>query len=183
MEGFHLRQLRESGGFFHVESPLSAACSLFSWAGRLILLVVLIGAPWAFGGAEYTHQRWLYAGVLVALGMWLISFALQPSVFRVSPPVIPALLVPIVGALLLGGLQIVPQLQPKLRALNSVHRQAATGAETASLGSLAPPLPDELVQRSQFSLYPASTRLELGRLTLGVAAFLAGLGLFAIPRL
>ena len=173
----------ESAGFLRVQSPLSAACDLISWAGRLILLVVLVCAPWAFGAAEYEHQRWLYAGVLVALGMWLIAFSIQPAELRVAPPVVPALLVPLVAALLLGGAQIVPGLQPKLPALNFARSNVAGQADTNSLGRLPPQLHDELRQRSQVSLYPASTRLELGKLTIGAAAFLAGLGLFAVPRM
>jgi O-antigen ligase/tetratricopeptide (TPR) repeat protein len=131
----------------------------------------------------YEHQRWLYAGVLVALGMWLLAFSLQPAELRVSPPIVPALLVPVVAALLLGAVQIIPSLQRKLPALRFTQSKISGQADSNSLGRLPPELHDELRQRSQVSLYPASTRLELGKLTIGAAAFLAGLGLFPIPRM
>src|SRR5258708_34367971 len=114
------RQVRDAGRDVRVESPFAAASSFFSWTGRLLLLAVLICAPWAFGGAEYEHQRWLYAGVLAALGLWLVAFSLQPGELRFSPPVVPTLLVPIVAALLLGGIQILPGPRSQLPTLNSV---------------------------------------------------------------
>src|SRR5258708_39697033 len=107
------RQVRDAGRDVRVESPFAAASSFFSWTGRLLLLAVLICAPWAFGGSEYEHQRWLYSGVLAALGMWLLAFAVQPRALRVWPTFVPTLMAPIVAALLLGGVQIVPGLQTK----------------------------------------------------------------------
>ncbi len=172
----------ESGGSRPLGGPLAAASSLFEWCGRIILLAVLVCAPWAFGGAEHDDQRWIYAGVLTALGLWLLAICVQPREKRITPPIVPTLLAPIVGALLLGAVQIAPGLQSKLTPANSAGRDGAAEANATAPGRLSPLVRTDLSRRSQISLYPASTRLELARLTIGAAALLAGLGLFAVPR-
>ena len=180
----HFGSWQESAGVVRPPSPLDAVSYLSAWAARLILLAVLLGAPWAFGGAAYEHQRWLYAGVLGALGLWVVAFALDPRQLRTSQVIVPTLLAPLGVALLLGAVQIVPGYHLKVPALEFAADSGSVPAEgEAVLGSLAPQLKEEFQQRSRFSLYPSSTRLELARLTVGVAAFLAGLGLFATARL
>jgi O-antigen ligase len=180
-------QLRESAEAFRLESPLAAASTLFFWCGRLALVGVLVCSPWAFGGAEYEDQRWIYSGVLAALGLWLIGFTVQPRNLRIAQPFVPTLLVPIVAALLLGGLQIIPGFRSKLPKINFASRDVSDSRHaTPSGGSTAQTrydLRDDLTGRPRLSLYPASTRLELSRLSAGAAAFLAGLGLFAAPRM
>ena len=164
-------------------TPLQAIADGMSWLARACLLAVLIAAPWAFGGVKLEHQWWLYAGVLLALGLWLLSFLLQPRELRGIEVIVPTLLVPLAGALLLGAVQIIqglPQKFPKIDHVSTVD--SSPGLVQSELGHLAPPLVQDLAKRSQFSIFPASTRLELMRLTAGVAAFIAGLGLFAIPR-
>ena len=175
--------MHKSSAVYDEGSPLDAASSLFSWAGRLVLLAVLVCSPWALGGTQHEHQRWIFAGPLVALGLWLIALWVQPRSLRVAPPIVPTLLVPIVGALLLGGLQILPGLRSHL-PLPSPLARAATAVDGTDLpGQLTPQLRDDLRARNQISLYPASTRLELARLTVGAAAFLGGLAFFAVPRM
>lgn len=174
----------ESAGELRRQSPLEAVSDLISWGGRLTLLVVLLCAPWAFGGAVYEHQCWLYAGVLCALGLWIVAFALKPRELRASQAIVPTILAPLCFALLLGAVQIAPGYHLKMPALEfPTDSGSVPAAGDAVLGSLAPELKEEFHRRSRISLYPSSTRLELARLTVGVAAFLAGLGLFATARL
>lgn len=163
---------------------LSAVSEGLSWTARACLLAVLIIAPWVFGGVKYEHQAWLFGGSLVALGLWLVGFLLQPRELRIVEVIVPTLLVPLAAALLLGAIQLTRGLPQKFPRIEYYQTAAPTVDGTApTLGRLAPPLGQQLAGRPQFSIFPASTRLEMARLTAGIAAFLAGLGLFAIPRM
>lgn len=166
-----------------VPSTRRTVAEFLAWSARLVLVGVLVAAPWAFGGAEYSDQSWIYSGVLVATALWLVSLLVEPSGPLGSRIVIPTLLVPAVAALLLGGLQLVrglPEKWPLLDRLSQSIENDSAGEIPA--GQLAPQLAAELTSRTQISLYPASTRLELARLTVGLMAFLAGVGLFWTPR-
>jgi O-antigen ligase len=169
---------RATGG-----EPVRAVADGMAWLARACLLAVLISAPWAFGGVKLGHQWWLYAGVLISLGLWLVSFLLQPRELRIIEVILPTLLVPLAGALLLGAVQITPGLPQNLPIIDHISTvDTSRDPAHGELGHLAPPLVQDLAKRTQFSIFPASTRLELMRLTAGIAAFLAGLGLFAVPR-
>ncbi|MBI3865249.1 MAG: O-antigen ligase family protein [Planctomycetia bacterium] len=160
-------------------SPLEGLSEGLSWLARACLLAVLIAAPWVFGGVRFEQQVWLYAGVLCALAMWIVSLLLLPGELRMGRVVIPTLILPLAGALLLGAVQLIPGLPHKLPRLENYAVDAKpAGDEGDSLGRLAPPLGRALASRSQFSIFPAATRVELTRLTVGIAAFLAGLALF-----
>lgn len=153
------------------------------WAARLVFFGVLIAAPWLFGGSEYIHQSWLYSGVLLSAVLWLVAFGIESVLLPgASPAVIPTLMVPLIGALLLGGVQLIPDLPtqwPRLERLGS--GVPARPEIDVNLGLLAPSVAKELSSRRRFSIYPASTRLEITRLTVGTAAFLLGVVLFRRP--
>lgn len=152
---------------------------LLNWASRAVLLAVLLAAPWLFGGTEFSHQIWLYTGVLVATALWFVGFALRSPINEPSRAFVPTMFVPIIAALMLGALQLVPELPRSWPGLE--HPGGGTAARPdidPQLGRLPADIAQELASRRQFSLYPASTRLELVRLTVGAAAFLLGVVLF-----
>src|SRR6516165_2747027 len=79
--------------------------SRFQTIARCVLLVVILAAPWCLGGVEFESQRLLYAGVLVSFGCWGLATILPARDGSLS---FPALAVPLVGALLVGAVQLLP---------------------------------------------------------------------------
>ncbi len=130
-------------------------------AARTVLILVLLSAPWWFGGATAISQFWLGVGVVLALGFWIPSLLLQ----RTSRP-IPEVLLPICLILLVGVVQLVPLPGPP----GLMHR-----------AELADWLPGGLVAKpagGAISIYPAATRHELCRLLLATAVLLMASDLF-----
>jgi O-antigen ligase len=78
-------------------------------AARGVLLVVVLLAPWWLGGVEPASQGWLYGGLLAAFALWAAAMLLPT---RDAGAGFPLLAVPVVGALLLGAVQLVPWLEP-----------------------------------------------------------------------
>src|SRR5262245_22427445 len=111
----HERDVSQSDfGYGTSGRPLRAVSESLAGLSRACLIFVLIAAPWFFGGVKYEPQWWLYNGVFASLGLWLLSFLLERQELRVIEVVVPTLLVPLCGALLLGTLQITPGLPQKL---------------------------------------------------------------------
>lgn len=128
-------------------------------AARGLVVVVLLAAPWALGGVEPEVQWYLYAGIVLSLTCCLIS--LLPRILRTSGDgiAIPTTLLPLVGGLILGTLHLLPLNEPV---------QTTVGSQNSAL----------VVETGQLSLYPASTRFDLSRLTFATIAFLLGVFLF-----
>ena len=136
---------------------------LLVWLARCSLLLTLIAAPWAIGGAELPSQRWLVLGILVAgiLG-WL--GAMLRGALRLSRPAA-LLLMLAAGLLTIGAIQLLPH----------PHSPEFPRAElTAELGVLDG---DDSPAAAR-SLEPAATRLWMSRLAVAVVAFLSGAWLF-----
>jgi O-antigen ligase len=74
-------------------------------AARGVLLVVVLLAPWWLGGVEAASQSWLYGGLLAGFVLWAVARLLPAHDAGVGFPV---LAVPVVGALLLGSMQLAP---------------------------------------------------------------------------
>ena len=140
---------------------------LLVWLARCSLLLTLIAAPWAIGGAELPSQRWLVLGILVAgiLG-WL--GAMLRGALRLSRPAA-LLLMLAAGLLTIGAIQLLPH----------PHSPEFPRAElTAELGVLDG---DDSPAAAR-SLEPAATRLWMSRLAVAVVAFLSGAWLFWRPQ-
>lgn len=130
---------------------------------RCVLIATLLAAPWAIGGAELRHQRWLFLGVLVAGALGWLGCVWRSSA-RLSRHTM-ALLLP--GALLIaiGGVQLAPH----PHAPDLQHAQL-TGALQVLDGRDSP--------TSARSLSTADTRLQIGRLSLALCALLTAAWLF-----
>jgi O-antigen ligase/tetratricopeptide (TPR) repeat protein len=70
-----------------------------------ILLILVVVAPWPFGGYYYEHQFWFWLAAGVCIGLTCLHVSSQP---QFELPKIPNLLVPACGLLLITGLQLVP---------------------------------------------------------------------------
>ena len=131
-------------------SDLSAASRL---SAQAIFLAVLCAAPWMFGAYEFQAQWGLYAGLLLCGSLAVLAvgaLAIQPRPFRECHPGVPTLILPVIGALVFGAVQLVPW----------------------------PGIVPEVGELPVISRYPESTRLELAKLAFGALAFLSSVVLF-----
>jgi O-antigen ligase/tetratricopeptide (TPR) repeat protein len=160
----------------------SSAISTGYLVGRFLSVGIVVAAPWWFGGVYATTQGWLYVVAILALLGWL-GAQLRG---RASSTTLPAAIVPLACALVLGVLQLVP-LGGAARAILS---PGAAQSREALASEQSPPEADFLSrlgmdaasERQPLSLYPASTRRDLALLLLGVIVFFLGAELFRSSR-
>lgn len=142
----------------------------------MVLLVIV--SPWCLGGVLASTQVWIFATALLALACWGLALVTKPK----QTVNIPLAVVPLILMLALGGFQILPQ-------VDEVHDLLAPhGAELQrSLQSELNPSDSAMALQMRLdnpstwhpiSLYPAATRQTLAMLTLGLAVFMMGWGLF-----
>ena len=170
-------------------SVASAEASGTRSVGRFVaqasLVAPVVAIAWWFGGVQAAQQWWLFAGILVASVLFLVSAF---SRRRISAQ-LPLPLIPLGLALLLGSAQLVPL---PAQFLAWVAPQNHTLWQTLVPGDSVPPATaDDSVVRvqadeqrfarelgvapglasRQLSLYPASTRHDLALLVAAVATF------------
>jgi O-antigen ligase len=151
------------------------------WIARAVLLSTVVVTPWLFGGVDARTQVWLFAGLAVVLACRL----LRQLADRSAAGGVPAAIVPLLLALALGLLQVMP-LESRLAGFLSPgvvrFRSALEVSEDSSDRSLAAHLGMEAESGSRpLSVYPASTRHDLAMLVLGVGVFLMGAVYFHTP--
>ena len=137
----------------------------------MILLGVVLLAPWLQGGTSATQQVYLFATVLVALTVSVLPLVLEPS--RRHP--LPALLLVVLGGAGLGVWQLLP----------ISHRGADSAIETlrAEFGQYdaqAVASQAEPAEASPLTLSTAATRRDVSLLV--VAASLVALGALLFSR-
>jgi O-antigen ligase len=151
------------------------------------LLALLAVSPWAFGGIHANFQQWCFAPLLIGLLCWAVVLTVQ----RKTKQVLPLAIVPLLLALALGGMQLLPvseslrsffspratQLREALAPANQAPTEMPPGtprapAVTASVGSLRQPL----------TIYPAATRRQLALLSMATIAFALGARFFRHRR-
>jgi len=148
-----------------------ARLSLAVAQGVVIALVTV--APWLFGAIQPTVQAWLAVALAAALLACLLAVVLGRS-----PQPLPLALLPVLGAIGLGGLQLVPWpesvasvLSPRAVALRGEMESAAPSTDASLAARFALPAKPDL---QPISLYPASTRRDLVLLLLAAGVFLLG---------
>ncbi|NLY02889.1 MAG: hypothetical protein GXY83_43110 [Rhodopirellula sp.] len=134
--------------------------------GRMVMLAAVAASPWWFGGVQPSFQVWLFAAVGVALLCVIVEKIGTAGAFRV-----PSAATPLIGALVLGGVQLLPMPAATLRIV-APHTAALRNDLTSQS------MPEGDGQLRTISLCPAATRQDLALLTLATGAFLAGLYLF-----
>jgi len=66
--------------------PKSVSLSdLFSWPGRIALLIIVVLSPWAFASVEHWAQRWITIGLLFAMAFWWFETALKNRDRQIVP--------------------------------------------------------------------------------------------------
>ncbi|MBL8848168.1 MAG: O-antigen ligase family protein, partial [Planctomycetaceae bacterium] len=130
---------------------------------RCMLLLTLIAAPWAIGGADLPEQQWLFAGTLAA-GVLAWLGVVSGGTARFSPAA-SAILLLVAALIAIGAAQLAPHPHyPEFR------NAPLTGPLHVLDGDDTP--------ATARSLYPAATRLQMGRLAIALCAFLGGAWLF-----
>ncbi len=140
---------------------------LFDQALRVAVMAMAAIAPWFFGGVEARTQAVLMlCGALVVAGWLFLGSRKEDPLPLAAAPLIAALLLALVQLTPLAA-DLVAMISPgggKLwRELTDVEAEAASVTATVSL-------------------YPASTRVDLCRLSLAAAVFVMGACLFAGER-
>ena len=162
------QQVQEPNG------PLDRILSVAQWVSLLGPVALL---PWMFGGVTPVAQLVLAATVLVSLLLWLARL-------RTETPPLPTLLLPLLLAIALGLLQLLPlgnRLQSALSPQAAQFWEAATPREEseqqfrAELGDWTQSRP------TTASLYPAATRYDLALLVLAAGLVFLGAQVFSTP--
>ena len=132
----------------------------FLLPARVLLVLVVCGTPWLLGGVEPATQFYIQIAVLAALALTIIGYATHRTRRRIN---FPTLTVPILSAIWLTAVQLT-----KLRFPVTAQAYAA---------------PRELLAgHTVLSIYPASTRFELARLSAMAIVFCLGFLLFRTRR-
>jgi len=146
---------------------------------RLCTLAVVAAAPWLLGSVALSAQRIVYGVVLVALFCWIGGLACAPPQKRRRPVVLPISIVPLILAIFLGAVQLVPVAQTLGLKLRQIGRPVFAEAFTEDDRQGSPAeLEATFSERSTISHYPASTRLDLAQLSIAAVTFLLGALLF-----
>jgi len=164
---------------------------------RAVVLLAAIVAAWRFGGVRACDQQWVCLLLVVGMITYLAGLWLRPG----ASGWVPHAAWPLVAAVLLGGLQLVrlpaetlKWLSPQAYRWRSTLEQSALSMQTklaqhkpsyapqntaaaALAGSEAPQVPGA-ARRWPVSLSPASTRVALALLLMGLSALVAGALLF-----
>lgn len=147
-----------------------------------ILVGVVIAAPWCIGGVQPAVQSWLQLGVALALAVWLVGWVWSWSSGEPAGNSVPGAVVPMLGLILLGVLQLVPVSEEVLAAVSPTAlelRKTLAAEDSRDDTAIATALELPAVAAKQpVSLYPASTRRDLSLLVMGVAVFTASSLLF-----
>jgi O-antigen ligase len=144
-------------------------------------LVAVLCAPWWFGGVEARIQVFLYGLVLIGLFCGTIALAMNRS----SKVRVPCAVIPLILAVLLGGLQLLPLSERALRAISpaGVELRSMVANRNGDLESWTTDIGiPERTARRPLSLYPASSRHDLALLVMAVSVFLLGALFFSNPR-
>jgi O-antigen ligase/tetratricopeptide (TPR) repeat protein len=153
---------------------------------QLAIVVPVVALAWWFGGVQAVHQKWLFAGLFVALVLLLCRLLLQR---KSGTTPLPVAIVPLGLAMLLGLVQLAPipgslmgRIAPNNLSLWQSLLPSAVGESSTELDFAhelgVSPIPSQPV----LSLYPNSTRHDLGLLVAAVAAFFLASRLFSTPQ-
>jgi O-antigen ligase len=164
------------------------AYRLITATAQVLLLGLVLVSPWFFGGVRANFQAPCFVVVLVCLACWLCTLTSKRS----DVEVLPSALVPLLLALGLGGLQLIPVadsvarwlspkelefrqiLSPKVESfedpLIKIEDPSAKSNEIKPVATSAPSHP--------LTIYPAATRRDLALLALAVATFALGARFF-----
>lgn len=130
---------------------------------RWVLIATLLAAPWAIGGAELWTQPWLFGGALAAAALaWLAGVCGAPVRLSASATLLLALAALLIA---IGAWQLAPHPHAPVLA----HAELTTALHI---------LDGDDTPATARSLYPAATRVQMGRMALALCAFVAAAWVF-----
>lgn len=158
------------------------AVPLTSYPGRVVVLAMLVVAPWLIGSLAGWAQFGLAIASVVALGLWFLELAIN----RPKTLILPLSVLPILLAIGLGMLQIWPlssEMKGRLAATHSQQQweQLATPSEMDQevmsqvelhLGPAT--VPNQLPTQLPISVDPHATRLMTTQLLFAAIAYVLG---------
>lgn len=155
---------------------------LTTYPGRVLVLGMLVVAPWLIASQSGWAQFGLAIASLVALGFWFLEIALN----RPKTLILPLSVLPILLAIGLGILQIwplAPDLKERLAATHSQQQWEQFGSPTeldrATVSQLElhlgqPPANYQWPERLPISIDPQATRQMTTQLLFAAIAYLLG---------
>jgi O-antigen ligase/tetratricopeptide (TPR) repeat protein len=148
----------------------------------VLLFLLLIAAPWLFGGVEMT--RWLWPAPIVALACWTWMLGRRSA----PNPIVPWAAVPVVLVLAFAAFQLSPLSGDLLGRLSPKALSLWTDSQ-----SLTQPIDDPAAVSAPISLEPEGGRLQMTWLALGLCVFILSaqflrsafgiIGLFAVSTI
>jgi len=147
---------------------------LWSWhLGRVVLLGMVVAAPWCFGSVQPAAVAVLCAAAAAALMLALLSLDSERSARLVPLSVLPLL----IGiGLAIGQLVVLPREALERVAPHTLELRRQLGVAPANGPS---PVDEAADSAGTISLYPAATRLNLALLVLATAVFLLAARFFS----
>lgn len=141
---------------------INSGLAVITW---VVLGTLIILPPWFFGGVRASTQLWMALVLAIGLAAAAIRLLLQP---RYSTRITP-LVLPLVGAMLLGWFQLQSWSPDLLKWLSPTAESLwSEGAETGEAEHvLAGAEPSDSFP---ISIFPASTRSDLALLAIGIGA-------------
>jgi len=143
---------------------------LLRGAMEVVVLVLVVLSPWAFGCVHPLFERALFSGLALVLGLGALLLLLEGQSVRAACPVAGCL----AGLALLGAWQITPLppaalawISPGTAVLNHQLLPAAPEILTGEEGRAA----DQTTAGSTISLYPSATRAILLKILAVVVLF------------
>lgn len=165
------------------DSPLSdnsnrpAILEFLTGLARVILLLVLVVAPWIYGGAQTHIQYLLYCGILISLAVWIPCALWKSLTTGLKTNRLPLVSIPILGGLILGAYQL--QAPPTQVAVKSTENLLdSTTVDEGQRRQLTKSALIESLKTGQ-TISPTSTRFAQQKLLIVVATFFLGTQLFA----
>lgn len=140
---------------------------LFDFSTVAVVVGAIVVLPWMFGGVYASSQLLLAGSAFVGIAVWL-------AMSNERPRTIPFMLVPLLLAVALGVVQLLPLARPLATRLSP--RAVELWETSAPQGkSFAIAVGDPgTSSNTTLSVYPASTRRDLALLAVAVGVFYAG---------
>ncbi len=175
------RKGQQGTGFGQSEGGvLGNAASVAAWLARFSLVAPVLAAPWLLGAVQAWAQVWILGAVLLSLALATLSLLLTTKRKGATP--IPLAILPLLLAIGLAGLHLLPLSRTTLAQVSPKAAEIAEQYLPASDGSAAAGLPAgglEGADRRPASVYPAATRQSLALLILATSVFFLAAVLFS----
>jgi tetratricopeptide (TPR) repeat protein len=163
--------------------PPPTGCKVLKNLARACYLLILVTAPWFFGGVQTNVQVLLYAGMLLSLAIWIPAAIWQAIAVGLPTNSLPLLLVPILGGLVLGTFQLWPRPEaPNSSSIQQSIESAIAGADDEAQRQLQGQRSLITALQSGLTIARSATRFEMAKLGIFAATLFLATQLFASKK-